>query len=403
MNARQIDEDDINTFLGLHKHTVAASNADGGQRVNSFCHLSPQCPRGIGTPANDVNNGTSGMQRSTFGEQVRESEARRTHQKESLPDSYDACVTVALFLDRNFRTTDEWLSLLSLAMPNEKVALISEIDDFSSVDVALVRGVDPGNLRVLPSLAFVQCLWAGVERLLNHPDIPNHLPLARMVDPAMAVQMANSVAAHVLDIYLQNDVYRHQQAARVWQPHHLGSAAGFTVGILGLGALGRECATMLRALGFGVIGWRASARELTTDANGTRCSHELADITSTADVIVNLLPLTPQTVGILKAEFFDSMKPGASIINVARGGHLVDDDLLRALTTGRVRRAVLDVFSAEPLSRQHPFWTHPAITITPHIAAETDPGTASAVIAENVRAWRSGGELTGLVDRSRAY
>jgi glyoxylate/hydroxypyruvate reductase len=285
-----------------------------------------------------------------------------------------------------------WLDTLRSALPEEQVELAESMTDPSSVNVALVRGADPGPLGNYANLQFVQCLWAGVEQLLGHPDLPSHLPVARLVDPAMADQMAASVVAHVLDIALGHERYRHQQAEQLWEPHHLPPPSRLTVGILGLGALGSRCAATLTALRFTVIG-------------STRSHRSPIEVAAESDIVVNLLPLTDATKGLLNAEFFAAMRPGASLINVARGGHVIEADLLAAVTSGHIHRAVLDVCAVEPLPQGDPLWAHPSVTITPHVAANTDPVTAAPIIAANVDAFRSGrvGDITGMVDRTRGY
>ena len=403
MRAGEIDQHHGDALLGLNEDPITLPYAKFGERVDGLCDFAPHCPRRIRPSPDHVDDRTPGVLRTPFGKQDRESKTRRIHQGKSLPDSYAVRVTVALFLDPGFRTTDEWLEHLSKAMPDEKLMLFAEIADPAIVEIALVRGVNPGALSALPSLQFVQCLWAGIERLLDHPDFPPDIPLARMIDPAMAAQMAATVAGHVLDIHLDHGAFRIFQAESVWRPLHARSISERTVGILGLGALGSQCAAVLRALGFSVIGWRASVAATSVDHLGVVTTPHLAEFTARADIVVNLLPVTEATVGILDAQFFAALGKGASIINVARGAHLIDDDLIAALDCGHLNRAVLDVFRAEPLPLEHPFWKHPAVTITPHVAAETDPRTASAVIAANVRAWRSGEPVIGLVDRGRAY
>ncbi len=290
-----------------------------------------------------------------------------------------------------------------MAMPEEEVRLISQLPEIDAVDIALVRGKDPGNVSVLPNLGFVHCLWAGVEKLLGDPALPHHVPLARLIDPGMAEQMATTAVAHVLDIHQGHKHYRALQRAGQWAPAHISSPTTKTVGILGIGRLGRRAAEMLRPFGFNVIGWRASSPSASVDDIGIAMTTHLADITDVADIILNLLPLTPSTAGLLNHTFFTSLQPGTALINLARGGHVVDHALLAALESGQVSRAILDVFNEEPLPTDHPYWIHPNVTITPHVAAETDPNTAAIVVAANVRAWRAGGPITGLVDRARAY
>ncbi len=301
-------------------------------------------------------------------------------------------MTVALLLEREFRTSLLWLDALRACLPDEEVVLVDEVTDRNAVDIAIVRGVDPGNLHEFPNLKFIHCLWAGVDKLLDDPTVPSGLPLARTVDPAMADQMAASCLAHVLDICLHHHEYRAQQMRGEWVPLHAPPLHSQTVAILGFGTLGRRCAEYLRFVGANIIEVRS------TTAN-------LFEAISPANVVVNLLPLTDQTAGRLNAELFSVLQRGAALVNLGRGAHLVEADLISALDSGQLSRAVLDVFEREPLPIGHPFWAHPSITITPHVAAETDPSTAAPIIAANIRAFQSGnaGGVTGLVDRARGY
>jgi glyoxylate/hydroxypyruvate reductase len=301
-------------------------------------------------------------------------------------------MTIALLLEPAFRTTQMWLNELAAAMPGESVVVGAAVDS-AVVDVAIVRGVDPGNLHQFPNLALIHCMWAGVDKLMDHPDVPVHVPLVRTVDPAMADQMAATAVAHVLDVATGHHSYRAHQTHSEWKPRHAKPMSSHTVGVLGYGTLGRRCGEQLAHLGFNVMGWRSSSAESLTDVLGA------------GDIILNLLPLTSDTVGILNVSTFAHMQPGATFINLARGQHVVDSDLIAALDSGHLSRAILDVFHLEPLPSEHPFWKHPQITVTPHVAAETDPHTAAHVIAANVRAFRSGrlSEVVGLVDRSRGY
>jgi glyoxylate/hydroxypyruvate reductase len=311
-------------------------------------------------------------------------------------------VTIALFLDGEFRTAQMWIDAFALALPGEPVVLAGQIDDPASVDVALVRGVDPGNLTAFPSLGLVQCMWAGVDRLVNDPGIPTGPLLARTVDPAMADQMAATAVGHVLDVALGHHTYRQRQAESSWAPRHCKPMSTRTVGILGFGALGRVCAERLAPFGFRLIALKMRPGSPVT---GVRITTSLPDVLHASDIVVNLLPLTAETENIFDVGAFGVMKPGAALINLARGRHIVDDDLIAALDSGQIARAVLDVFRDEPLPVGHPFWTHPQVTVTPHVAADTDQGTAAPILAANIAAFRRGdlAAITGLVDRSKGY
>ncbi len=315
-------------------------------------------------------------------------------------------MTIAVLLEPQFRTTTMWLDGLRAALPEEPVELFTEDTNRASVDVVLVRGIDPGDLGVFPSLGLIQCLWAGVDRLIDDPSVPKGPLLARTVDPAMADQMATTAVAHVLDIALGHHRYRHAQEEREWKPRHCKPMSTKTVGVLGFGALGRRCAELLEPFGFQLIGFRSSRPDQLAGPNsGVPTTTSLNEVLSVSDIVVNLLPLTPDTRGVLDARAFATMRPGAALVNLARGGHVVEGDLISALDSGQLSRAVLDVFTVEPLRPDHPFWAHPSITVTPHVAAETDPSTAAAVLAANIRAYRRGDTkaITGLVDRSKGY
>lgn len=311
-------------------------------------------------------------------------------------------MTTALLLDPTFRTTGMWLDQLRAALPEEPIDILTETTNPGDVDIVLVRGVDPGNLRSFPSLGLIHCLWAGVDRLLVDPGVPVEPLLVRTVDPAMADQMAATAVAHVLDAALGHHAYRLAQQRADWKPRHCRPMSSKTVGILGLGALGTRCAELLAPFGFQLIGLRSS-RAVPELAFATTTS--LHEVLSVSDIVVNLLPLTPATEGVLDTSAFAAMRQGATLINLARGKHVVDDDLLAALDRGNLSGAVLDVFNQEPLPPDHPFWSHPVVTVTPHVAAETDPQSAASVIAANIRAFRRGDHsgITGLVDRAKGY
>ncbi len=301
-------------------------------------------------------------------------------------------MTVALLLEPSFRTAEMWLHELRTAMPDETVVLVAETDP-AAVAVTIVRGMDPGNLHEFPNLGLIHCMWAGVDKLIGHPDVPVHVPLVRTVDPAMADQMAASAVAHVLDVATGHHNYRASQAKSEWKPRHAKPMSTHTVAILGFGTLGRRCAELLEVFGFKIRGWSRSSGD------------SLSEVLAASDIVINLLPLTDDTVAILNASTFANMQAGTALINLARGAHVVDADLIAALNSGHLSRAVLDVFHEEPLPIGHPFWTHPLVTVTPHVAAETDPRTAAGVIASNVAAFRAGrlDEVVGLVDRTRGY
>lgn len=251
---------------------------------------------------------------------------------------------------------------------------------------------------------YVRCkavlsLWAGVERIVGNATLTQ--PLCRMVDPALTAGMVEWVTGHVLRHHLGMD--RHiVNPAHVWDPVCPPLAAERPVSILGLGELGQACAAMLRALGFPVTGWSRSPRMVP----GVACLHGddgLQRALSGAAILVTLLPRTPETENLLDARRLGWLPRGAVIINPGRGQLIDDAALLAALESGALAHATLDVFRVEPLPGDHPFWAHPKVTVTPHIAAETRPGSASRVVAENIRRSEAGEPLLYRVDRVRGY
>ncbi len=255
------------------------------------------------------------------------------------------------------------------------------------------------NFARLPGLKAVLNLWAGVERVVTNPTLT--VPLTRMVDPGMTEGMAEYVAAHVLRFHVGTDRHVLGQDG-LWRPETPPLARDRPVGVLGLGVLGAATARMLAVLGFPVTGW--SRRPATVP--GVTClggAEGLRAVLSQAQIVVLLVPLTPDTANLLNAERLGWLPRGAAIVNPGRGGLIDDDALLAALDSGQVGHATLDVFRTEPLPPDHPFWAHPRVTVTPHIASVTRPESASRVIAENIRRAEAGEPLLHLVDRGAGY
>ncbi|SLN49704.1 2-hydroxyacid dehydrogenase [Ruegeria meonggei] len=248
-------------------------------------------------------------------------------------------------------------------------------------------------------LKAVLSLWAGVETIAGNTTLT--APLARMVDHGLTQGMTEWVVGHVLRYHLGMD--RHITAQDgVWIPDAPPLATERRVCVLGLGALGEAAAQALAALGFNVTGWSRSAK----DIPGITCLHGddgLQHALSRAEIVVLLLPDTPATENTLNADTLALLPKGACIINPGRGPLIDDEALLAALNTGHIGHATLDVFRVEPLPADHPYWAHPNVTVTPHIASETRPTTAAQVICENIRRGEAGEPFLHLVDRNLGY
>jgi glyoxylate/hydroxypyruvate reductase len=299
---------------------------------------------------------------------------------------------MAILLATDFDTVEQaqWLALLRAELPGEALLALRDPGDADTIDVALVANPPPGMLQDLPRLRLIQSLWAGVEKLLADASVPQHVPLARMVDPAMNAAMAETALWAVLALQRGFFDYAAQQRDARWSQQPLRRADETSVAVLGLGQMGRAVLARLAAGSYRVAGWSTHEGRLET-------------LLATADVVINLLPLTPATHGLFDARVFAAMRRGASFVNLARGAHVVDADLIAALDGGRVRHAVLDVFVVEPLPPAHPYWSHPQVTVLPHVAAPTDPRSAAAIVAAQVRRLRAGEPLRALVDRARGY
>lgn len=241
----------------------------------------------------------------------------------------------------------------------------------------------------------VLSLWAGVERIVGNPTLTQ--ALTRMVDPGLTEGMVEWVTGHTLRHHLGMD--RHiVNPGHVWDPTCPPLARERPVTILGMGALGSACAEALRALNFPVTGWSRSPKP-----GNLHGEEGLAQALATAQILITLLPKTPETENLLNADRLALLPKGAVILNPGRGPLIDDDALLAALDAGQIGHATLDVFRVEPLPPDHPFWSHPGVTVTPHIAADTRAASASKVIAENIRRGEAGEPFLHLVDRTRGY
>jgi len=286
-----------------------------------------------------------------------------------------------------------WLAALAAAMPCTRWHDLDEArQQPEAIEAAVVANPPPGSLQGWPRLRLIQSLWAGVDRLLADPTVPQDVAVARMVDPAMTQAMTETVLWAVLGLHRRFFAYARQQASGLWRRHDQRRADEVTVLVLGAGTMGSAAIEALRQRGYAVTGWRR--------ADGRPA---LETCIAQAQIVVNLLPLTTLTRGLINTAFLGRLPPGAAVVNLARGAHLVEADLLAALDSGRLGHAVLDVFETEPLPAGHRFWTHPRVTVLPHAAAATDPRSAAAVVAENLRRLCCAEPLLHRVDRQRGY
>ena len=300
-----------------------------------------------------------------------------------------------------------WRERFTRCCPERTVALVpDDAIDLAQVRYAAVWKPRPGALGAFPNLAVIFNLGAGVDAVIADATLPD-VPLVRVAVDDLTKRMTEYVVMHVLMHHRRQRYYGEAQRERVWAPKLQWAASALRVGIMGLGVLGRDAADVLARLGFDVAGWSATAKSI----SGIQCfagEAQLGAFLARTDVLVCLLPLTPATRGVLNRKTFsqlarDGRLGGPVIINAGRGGLQVEDDILRALDDGTLLAATLDVFKAEPLPADSPFWSHPKVTLSPHNAADTDPDAISLYVAEQMARFERGEALENLVDRKVGY
>ncbi|MBM3650199.1 MAG: glyoxylate/hydroxypyruvate reductase A [Alphaproteobacteria bacterium] len=299
-------------------------------------------------------------------------------------------------------TGTRWGAELRRLRPDLDYRIWPDIGDPRDVSVALLWD----QINLLPSLPCLRAAvvtGAGVDHVFrSETPVPEGVTLIRLADPSITSQMIEWVTLAVLTHTRRWDDYRDLQRQGRYEELETRVPAETTVGVLGLGELGRAVAVTLAAIGYGVQGWSRGARTV----DGLVCRHGpdgLDTLLRDADIVICLLPLTPETEGLIDAGFLARMKPGAHLINAARGGHVVEADILAALGTGRLAGATLDVQRDEPMAPGHPFWTHPKVSITPHIATITHPRFCAAQVIETYRRVEAGLPLHNVIDRTRRY
>lgn len=297
---------------------------------------------------------------------------------------------------------ERWLPALRRVVPEVEWRVAPDLGDITEIEAALVWRPPPGWLAALPNLKLILSQGAGVDHILVDPLLPRHVPIIRLIDPYMSRSMVEYITFQVLRLHLREPEFRRQQAVRIWRQLVPPSASHRRVGILGLGELGAACAAALIGLGFQVAGWSRTPKALPGVLSYSGPA-EYSAFLARSEILVCLVPLTDETRGILGQATFDQLPMGAGLINAGRGGHLVEADLLAALTSGRIGDAVLDVFGTEPLPEEHGFWTHPRIVVTPHVAALTNPETAAEVIGANLRRLAAGDAFADRIDPEIGY
>lgn len=295
----------------------------------------------------------------------------------------------------------EWADLFAARAPELPFRLWPDVGDPADVRYLAVWAPPENIAATFPNLELVFSVGAGVDQF-DFSQLPPHVPLIRMLEPGIAEGMVEYVTMAVLALHRDLLPFIAQQREQTWREIRGTPASKRRVGVMGLGLLGQAVLERLKAFGFPLAGWNRSPRSI----DGVDCfagEHVLPAFLGRSDILVCLLPLTDETRGILNTSLFEQLPRGAQLVNVGRGGHLVEADLLAALERGVLSNAVLDVAEQEPLPAGHPFWNHPKILLTPHIASMTTPETAVDFVLDVIDRHRRGETLPGLVDRQRGY
>jgi glyoxylate/hydroxypyruvate reductase A len=297
-----------------------------------------------------------------------------------------------------------WTEPMAKYAPWLKVVLHGQ-DEYKPEDIDYALGFrpPPGLFKTLPNLKAIFSLGAGVDGFLMDKDFPKHIPLVRFVDHTLSREMTHYVVLHTLMFHRTQRQFDRAQAQKQWaQMFPPRRTEDTRIGILGLGEIGTMAGEHLRDLDFPVAGW-SRTKKTVPGITSFAGDGELEAFLGQSDILVCLLPLTPATHHILNKKTFAQLPKGAFVINAARGGHLAEDDLIAAIDSGHLAGATLDVFETEPLPATSPIWTHPKITVTPHVAAITDPRVASQYFADAIAGHMKGAKLDNVVDLKLGY
>ena len=296
------------------------------------------------------------------------------------------------------RDPEAWVRELNNQNPGMKICKFPEEHDKEEVEYAVAWKHPRGIFKNYPNLKVIASMGAGVDHITSDPAIPEEITITRVVDNQLTIDMSDFVLALVME-RLKNLSYHHNN--QNWEPKKYLRIQDQRVGIMGVGVLGSAVARKLKLNGFQVTGWAREERKI--DDIPVYGEEGLGEFLEQTDILVCLLPLTRETENILNKDLFQKLPRGAYVINVARGEHLVELDLLEMVDKGHLSGASLDVFRKEPLPEEHPFWKHKAIKVTPHIASVTDPKTVVPQIVENYNRMKDGEPLKNVVKREKGY
>ena len=296
----------------------------------------------------------------------------------------------------------EWERQLCEFIPNLDMRVWPDIGDPNDIEFALVWKLPPGSYAKLKNLRCICSLGQGVDHIFTEPNLPTHVDIMRLVDPCMAQAMSEWILLQVLRFHRQVPEYENLEQQCKWEVLPPPETSECAVGILGLGELGRDAAGKIAALGFNVAGWSRTAKIV----EGVECFHgknQLKPFLNRTKILCCLLPLTPKTTGIINSDTIAHLPVGSYIVNAGRGQHVVDECLLRAIESGHIAGAPLDVFNEEPLPSEHPYWAHPKVKVWPHVSAQSNADSAARQVADAIGKVFSGAAPNNLVNREQQY
>jgi len=309
---------------------------------------------------------------------------------------------MAIYFHWTQATQDLWNTAFETAGAGSDIRREGNIGNPDDIEYAVVWAPPAGRLKEFKNLKYIFSIGAGVTHITLDPDTPWNVPIVRLQDDMLVQDMVGHILHWTLHYHRYYNRYKRYQREKKWLRHRYPENSERPVAVLGLGQTGLTTCNHLRDLGFDVYGWSRSPKKI----DGITCLHgdeSFPDVLATADILVNLLPLTEETTDLINAENIAHMPDGAFIINCGRGGTIVDQDLISALDSGKLEAAALDVFREEPLTEESPYWTHPSVDVTPHTAAPSNQRSAAKFIANHIRGAMDGGIPSPIVDHARGY
>ena len=298
---------------------------------------------------------------------------------------------------------DVWLKCLRLAMPEVDIRVYPDDGDVNEVEFAVVWKHPRGILKKYPNLKAILSLGAGVDHIISDPELPDGIPIVRLVDKKLTHEMCLHALHWVLHFHSGQYLYRSHQLKRQWIQQSSIQTEDRTIGIMGLGNIGRSIGELLVTQSFNVIGWGANQKSSLTDIKYCYGQDQLSDFLGRTNILINVLPLTSGTTNIITKKELSLLPKDSFIINIGRGGIINEDDLLTLLSEGHIKAAALDVFAQEPLPENNSLWDHPSVYITPHIAGQSNPNSAGQTISENIYRIQKGELPYPIYSRTNGY